>query len=98
MKTNIVSTNCHSASDSKTEIQEIFTELEAAQWLKVSRITLQRARLRGEVTFSRIGGCRIIYTLKHLLDYIAQQERAAYNPNRQRKAATQETETQNDAS
>ncbi len=62
-------------------IQNIFTEPEAARWLKVSRITLQRIRLRGEIAFSRVGGTRVIYTQKHLIDYLNSRERAAFNPN-----------------
>jgi hypothetical protein len=56
-----------------------FTEVEAAKWLKVSRITLQRIRLRNEIAFSRVGGTRVIYTLKHLEDYLASRERIAIN-------------------
>jgi len=56
-----------------------FTEIEAAKWLKVSRITLQRIRLRNEIAFSRVGGTRVIYTLKHLEDYLASRERVAVN-------------------
>lgn len=66
-------------------IPDNFTEAEAAKWLKVSRITLQRARLRGEITFSRIGGCRVIYTRRHLEDYLTKRERAAYLPVRKKK-------------
>jgi hypothetical protein len=76
------------ASADKTT-QEIFTEPEAAHWLKVSRITLQRARLRGEIAFSRVGGCRVIYTRRHLEDYLASRERAAYKPVRARTAKTE---------
>lgn len=70
------------SSATSLAIQDNFTEPEAAFWLKVSRITLQRARLRGEIAFSRIGGCRVIYTRKHLEDYLISRERAAYKPLR----------------
>lgn len=63
---------------SNNNVIEIFTEPEAAKLLKVARITLQRARLRGEIAFSRIGGCRVVYTRKHLFDYVESRERAAY--------------------
>lgn len=62
-----------------------FTEPEAAQWLKVSRITLQRARIRGEIAFCRIGGIRVIYTRKHLEDYLKSREHAAFAPSRKRQ-------------
>lgn len=56
-----------------------YTEKEAARWLKVSRPTLQRIRLRGEIAFSRIGGTRVIYTTKHLSEYLVSRERAAFH-------------------
>lgn len=89
------STNFPATAESQQTNQEIFTEAEAAQLLKVSRITLQRARLRGEIAFCRIGGCRVIYTRKHLEDYLAQQERVAYKPRRGRKSAAETTEAKN---
>jgi len=55
-----------------------FTEAEAAEWLRTSRVTLQRIRRRGEISFSRIGGSRIIYTRQNLNDYVASRERAAF--------------------
>ena len=69
----------------KAASPEIFTEPEAAAWLKVSRITLQRARLRGEIAFARVGGCRVIYTRRQIEDYLNARERAAYTPARPRK-------------
>lgn len=56
-----------------------YTEQEAAGLLKVSRITLQRLRIRGEIAFSRIGGSRVIYTHQNLLDYIDARKRAAFH-------------------
>lgn len=56
----------------------VFTEAEAARLLKVSRITLQRIRLRGEIAFSRVGGTRVIYTSRHLEEYLADREQAAF--------------------
>lgn len=56
-----------------------FTETEAANWLKVSRQTLQRIRLRGDIGFCRVGGTRVVYTFKHLNDYLDARERAPYH-------------------
>ena len=77
------------ADAGKIPFQEIFTEHEAAAWLKVSRITLQRARLRGEIAFARVGGCRVIYTRRQIEDYLNSRERAAYTPARPRKTQTE---------
>jgi len=60
-----------------TRHPQVFTEPEAANWLRVSRITLQRIRLRGEISFSRVGGTRVVYTIKNLTDYLASCERKA---------------------
>lgn len=62
----------------KQSTQENLSEVEAAQWLKVSRITLQRARLRGELDYYRVGGSRVIYSMQHLKDYLKKRERKAY--------------------
>ena len=55
------------------------TELEASAYLRISRQTLQRIRLRGEISFSRVGGTKVVYTLKNLSDYLASRERIAVN-------------------
>lgn len=56
------------------EIQENFTEREAALWLKISRATLQRARYRNEISYFRLGNNRIVYARRHLIDYCARRE------------------------
>lgn len=61
-----------------TKFPQVFTEPEAAQWLRISRITLQRIRLRGEISFSRIGGTRVVYTVKNLADYVQARERKSH--------------------
>lgn len=53
----------------------VFTEKEAAKLLKVSRITLQRVRLGGGISFSRVGSSRVVYTQKNLTDYLTARER-----------------------
>ncbi|MBV9241774.1 MAG: helix-turn-helix domain-containing protein [Acidobacteria bacterium] len=55
--------------------QEVFREQEAAAFLQVSRITLQRLRLKGEVPFSRIG-IQVRYTKSQLERFLASRERA----------------------
>lgn len=52
----------------------VLTEIEAANWLRISRITLQRIRLRGEIAFSRVGGTRVVYSLGQLKAYLAKCE------------------------
>ena len=63
------------------ELTQVFTEAEAATWLKISRVTLQRIRLRGDIAYCRVGGNRVIYTNKHLDAYLAARERAAFRSN-----------------
>lgn len=66
---------------SVADIPSTFTEPEAARWLKISRVTLQRIRLRGDIGFCRIGGTRVLYTSKHLEDYLTATERKALRNN-----------------
>jgi excisionase family DNA binding protein len=63
--------------------EPLMTEPEAARELRVSRITLQRLRLRGHVSYVRVGG-QVRYTASHLKDYLKQQER---QPRARKKAA-----------
>ena len=52
----------------------VLSESEAATRLGVSRMTLQRARNRGEIVFSKIGR-RVIYKTSSLLAFLARFER-----------------------
>jgi excisionase family DNA binding protein len=63
------------------DVQQTFTEPEAACYLKVSRQTLQRIRLRGEISFCRVGGTRVLYTFKHLEEYLTSRERKSFRDN-----------------
>ena len=74
--TEISGTKLDPSSDDQSA--QIFTEAEAAKLLKISRVTLQRIRLRGEIAFARIGGTRVIYTNKHLEAYLHFRERAVF--------------------
>jgi hypothetical protein len=49
-------------------------EREAARRLGISRITLLRARHRGEVSHFRLGA-RVVYSELHLVEYLASKER-----------------------
>ncbi len=61
------------------EETNLFTEVEAAKLLRVSRITLQRTRLNGKIAFVRIGGSKVFYKQKHHDDYLLAQERKPYS-------------------
>lgn len=49
-------------------------ESEAAKHLGISRITLLRARRRGEISHFRFGA-RVVYAEIHLAEYLSRQER-----------------------
>jgi excisionase family DNA binding protein len=52
----------------------LLSEVEAARWLGVSRITLLRARKRCEIGHYRVGA-RVLYSEEHLRQYLANVER-----------------------
>lgn len=53
---------------------ETLTEAEAAKLIGVSKVTLQRARKRGEVSYYRVGA-RVLYSMKHINDFLSGVER-----------------------
>lgn len=53
---------------------ETFSEQNAAKVIGVSRLTLQRARRRGEISYYRVG-TRVLYAAQHIADYLASVER-----------------------
>lgn len=59
----------------------MFTIAEVAEWLGVSRSTLQRMRRRGEISFVTVGTGKsrplVRFTEQHLLDYLARAEQTA---------------------
>ena len=55
---------------------QTFTEAEAAALLKVSRITLQRLRLAGEISYSRVGN-QVRYVARNLTDFLSSRERVS---------------------
>ena len=56
-----------------TEV-ETLSESAAARLLGVAKITLQRARKRGEISHFRIGS-RVLYSPKQIADYLSAVER-----------------------
>jgi len=48
---------------------DLYTQKEAAQYLRVSEMTLLRARKAGKITFMRIQG-KVFYTTKMLESYL----------------------------
>lgn len=57
------------------------SEREAADRLGVSRLTLWRARQRGEISFLRIGR-RVLYSESHIRDFEQRHERGAERAGR----------------
>jgi excisionase family DNA binding protein len=53
---------------------ETLSEPNAAKVIGISRLTLQRARRRGEISFYRVG-TRVLYAPQHIADYLASVER-----------------------
>ena|GEM_PF-4857994 len=70
--------NDRKTNSETTEVPELFTEIEAAKKLRISRFTLQRARLAGKIDFFRIGGAKVFYTENHLQKYLQSQQRQSY--------------------
>lgn len=62
--------------ESQSMVGKSFSEKEAAASLGVCKLTLSRARKRGEVSFFRIGS-RVVYSEGHLRDYLAAREQRA---------------------
>ncbi len=63
------------AAHIKTEIREsLLSEAQAAKFLGVSKMTLSRKRIAGDISFFRVGS-RILYSKeKHLLVYLSRNE------------------------
>ena len=62
-------------SAEKSSIQ-LLSEPEASSVLGISKITLQRKRKDGAISFYRVGG-RILYSPSHLDEYLAKCEQKA---------------------
>lgn len=58
------------------QIGNCISEKEAAKRLGISRITLLRARCRGEISHFRFGA-RVVYAESHLTEFLAKNERSS---------------------
>lgn len=56
--------------------QEVFTDKEAAAYLRTSQVTLWRERRKGRITFRRVSS-KIIYLRQDLEAYLDQNKRNA---------------------
>ncbi len=54
--------------------RELFTDKEAAEYLRISQVTLWRERKAGKISFRRAAS-KIIYTHDDLLDYLERNKR-----------------------
>ncbi len=57
---------------------ELFTEIEAARYLRISRTTLWRERVKGNIAFRR-SASKLIYTRDDLERYIERNKREAFS-------------------
>ncbi len=58
--------------------KQIFTDKEAAEYLRISQVTLWRERKARKITFRRAAS-KIIYTREDLLNYLEQNKRGEQN-------------------
>ena len=59
------------------ERQKIYTDREAAEYLRISQVTLWRERKKGRISFRRAAS-KIIYTRADLESYLESTKRAAF--------------------
>ena len=59
------------------QTQEVFTEKEAAAFLRISAVTLWRERAKGKITFRR-SASKLVYTREDLFDYLERNKREAF--------------------
>lgn len=64
------------------EDQTIFTNKEAATYLRISQVTLWRERRRGRITYRRAAS-RIVYLRRDLDDYLENNIHVALNAEKQ---------------
>jgi excisionase family DNA binding protein len=55
---------------------KLLSESEASAFLGISKITLQRKRKDGSISFYRVGG-RVLYSPNHLEEYLSKCEQKA---------------------
>lgn len=56
---------------------QLFTDKEASEMLRISKVTLWRIRKKGKIEFRRIGE-KVFYTKQDIDNYLENQKRAAY--------------------
>ena len=61
------------ADRTRLDGQEVYTESEAARWLRLADHQLRDERRRGRIAASRIVGGKIRYTRADLIQYLAQR-------------------------
>ena len=59
------------------EAREIYTTIEAADYLRISPVTLWRERKKGRICFRRVAS-KIVYLREDLEKYLAQNKREAF--------------------
>ncbi len=57
--------------------RELFTDKEAAEYLRISQVTLWRERKAGKITFRRIAS-KIIYLKQDIEEYLERGKRQAF--------------------
>lgn len=61
----------------ETHQPEIFTDKEAAKYLRVSQVTLWRERKKGRIDFRRVAS-KIVYLQEDLENYLNRNKREAF--------------------
>ena len=57
--------------------QQIYTDKEASEYLRVSQVTLWRERKKGKISFRRVAS-KIIYLQEDLENYLNRNKREAF--------------------
>ena len=57
--------------------EPLFTDKEAAKFLRISQVTLWRERKAGKITFRRVAS-KIVYLKEDLENYLEQNKRGAF--------------------
>jgi hypothetical protein len=70
-----------SIKNNQAALAETINEDDAAKLIGVSKITLQRARKRGDISCYRIGA-RVLYSPAHIQDYLSRVEKVAEETKR----------------
>jgi hypothetical protein len=71
-----------SIKNNQTALAETINEDDAAKLIGVSKITLQRARKRGDISCYRIGA-RVLYSPNHIEDFLDRVERKSDSERRE---------------